>query len=320
MNASTQVRDRISRFIREKIERLFRGGAASAPGSSPEEGQESEQDWLSADARPDRLNDRRPLLLNRPIKTSGYFLHRAHQAWSWITPSLLLEPLLVVLAAHYAITPLPIVFPPGTETRLEYLGWGLFIGAAFFCLGETTRRWVDSAEESIRSLNSRFNLNNWIVPLLVGGYAVLEFAMRLGPVGPMAVVLLAIVGFGAIRARLKTSKENSARIAELLRDPMRWLELRNNQNFLVALVPLIAARAGVAVLCFLTFQRGGGLSEVLPYTALGFVLLQALKPAPQHFIARCGGCARWTSRAVRNFGFCPACAPQLFVSRAERNG
>lgn len=273
----------------------------------PADGEQSSPSPLRAEDRPDRLHDREGLPDARPIRTSVWYLNRARVIWKIIVASLLVEG--VILSAGIAVR---VVAPIDFARNTEILAWTLFGFAAIFLAGPSVLRWSDRLFTLLQRVATYQRLNSWLVPLLVTAYAILELGRKFEYFGPIMIVVLAIVGIVAWRALAKQGLDEGARLDEIMRDPLRWIELRNYQNFLLSLAPALAARLGVLLFGVHTFVEGGTLVEFLPYLSIGIVLMVANQPQMSTFMAQCRGCARWTSRALHFIGCCPQCAPQIF--------
>ena len=232
-----------------------------------------------------------------PRYTSLYLHHRAQQLWRILFYTLPLDTLLLLIPGQV----------PGNALDVP------IIIAALIALMLTVREWVFSLLQRGREFR-----DTWIKPyvaigaVLIAGLSVFEVLFRAHKAGAQAIVVALIVALPTIIAVRRMIRETNARNKSFEQDRVLWVNQINIQNFIIAVLPMAAARA-VSILGVLRCLSSDNpwLWYALPLS-FSLVLLIASYPAREHFVVTCSNCGQWTTRALKGLGFCPSCAVEKF--------
>jgi len=246
-----------------------------------------------------RFIEQRALPVRTIRYTSGYYLGRATTIWHLLMLSLPVDLLLLSLLPYLNLPALDLSTP--------------LLGAAGIALIGSMREQLLGVLDRGRTLHAEVAPRaHRLAPFLLAGlvlFAIVDALLRTGAGGVLAPLAAGIVGIGAFLSGRRMVGEARARFAARERDPLLEIEQTNQQIFLFALLPMVAARS-VSFLGVLTAGVSPG-SGML-YIVAGLILLGITMPQREHFIVTCRRCSRWTSRALRRFECCPACAREDF--------
>jgi len=123
----------------------------------------------------------------------------------------------------------------------------------------------------------------------------------------VAFVVVGVVSFRNLRRNIA---EKKIKDAEVTRSPVKWVENRNFQIFLVAIAPMVSS--GLLVLLSAHAIAHTKHSSPWIYFIVGFAGLLAASPPREHFIVLCKRCGAQTSRALETSRLCPRCMPHVF--------
>lgn len=162
---------------------------------------------------------------------------------------------------------------------------------------------LDARDRMLARLGNR---TAWVFLGMVALIALVEAFARASQNAAGLVVGL-LFAAGAIASAWKALKEKSALERSVRSDPILWLDNANIAIAAISILPLIVTRAISLIAAF-----DAGYRNVLPYWLVSVLLLLALAPQHEDFLVTCRRCAGWTSRALKNRGYCQFCARELF--------
>ena len=225
--------------------------------------------------------------------------------WKLLLVSLPLDLLVVSIDIRILISP----------SLLAFLGiaalTGLVLSAGFLSRDSIFDSFDKLQELQQRSMRLSIKHSRSIF-IAVIALVSLEIILHFGSFGLVALVPGAFLAVRASRAIQKSFREQRTRFLAFERDQVLLLAAQNKRLLVISLFPLISARVASLCAAIEVLATSQYLSAWLPYGAVTLILLCTLMPKEEDFIARCGRCSRWTSRALKSKGCCPVCTREEF--------
>ncbi len=211
----------------------------------------------------------------------------------------------------------PASFPPHLIEFMRTASLGLLVIAAMFIFRERILDGTDKLRKLQHYLSSLGTKHSKAVIGIIIAITLAELAVRLGNIGVFAVLAGLVVAYRAYKALDRTLAEQQLKLEALERDRTLLLDNLNRQIFLFSLMPLGCARTASLLAALVVLSTTHNTLDWLPYGASALVLLVALFPEQEDFLIRCKRCSRWTSRALKTYGFCPICSREEFQIKAS---
>jgi hypothetical protein len=149
--------------------------------------------------------------------------------------------------------------------------------------------------------------------LLVSGF---ELFTNMGQFGIYVLLGALIVGIRSFYVARRSLNEQQQKRAAIQRDKTLLIDVLNQELFLTNIIPILAARIsglGFSLMAMHNNVPTSSLFEVATSTLLFFVL----SPKPDDFVAHCQRCARWTSKRLALYGYCPHCGREQFQIKPQ---
>lgn len=206
----------------------------------------------------------------------------------------------------------PVRFPP------HLLAFMTTAAAALLCLSTIffLREQLIDGFERLRSYQHRISSSGLkhskfaIAALIL--LIILETSIRLGKFGLIALMAGAFVAYRAYQSLRETFSAQRARLEQIERDRTLLLDTMNRQIFLFSVIPVGCARMASLLAALTAFATTHDLLWWAPFGAASLVLMLSHYPQQEHFLIQCKRCSRWTSRALKSYGYCPVCSREEF--------
>lgn len=159
----------------------------------------------------------------------------------------------------------------------------------------------------------------WVFFVLIAVVALVEIIFKVASAQSIAQIFSYLVAFGVAVKSYLEYRESQALQKTLEEDRVAWVEHTNRHVFLVTFIPLIFVRLlSVALQIRLGIENtGSGETPLLEgaLAAIGTaVILYSLAPRHEDFVILCARCSQFTSRALKDLGYCPRCNPDDFFA------
>lgn len=256
-----------------------------------------------------RFSENRHLPLRAAVRPVFYYFYKARVIWNSLAIAFVLD--LLLLGGYGDL--------PFSQTSLDKLYLLSYLSLAIAVLG----LFRDKILHSLHS--ARFHYDNLVkrtqsysllgigLILLVSSFELITHMGQFGVYVLLGVIVVAIRSFTFARKSLSEQKQKRAAIQ---RDKTLLIDLLNQELFITNTLPFVAARLsglGFSLIAMHNNLPSSSIVEVATSALLFFVLL----PKPDDFVANCQRCARWTSKRLALYGYCPYCGREQFQIKSQ---
>lgn len=266
----------------------------------------------SAPAAPSKFTENRTLPVRFGKRGALEYFEQAQLFWKVALASLPLDALLATLR-------LDLHLPAKTLANLQFASYGLLVAASLFLFRESVTTAIEKLHDFRRFVLNLKLYQSRLILLGIGLVIAVELAYRFGNFGWVAFAAAALIALRAARSVSKTFKKQHERYRALEQDKTLLLDALNAQLFVLSIFPIVTARLAALVSAIVALATSQSLGDWLPVGMTSLVLLLAVMPQEEDFIARCPRCSRWTSRALKQRGYCPVCAREQFQAEGGKS-
>lgn len=299
-------------LYRVLIELLLRRRSPTSTAEIPVEDTATEIDprqkkldaWLQRKETEENEQARKNRLLAVRTEPERYWT-RASNIWAALLITIPIDGFL-------ALVEFPFEEPLMLAKLLEHVAILLGLIALF----STNTEALTNVASNIRKLQGRFagsKLGSVLTIVFVVLATFSEILLKITEIGLLPLILLTTAILAGVPSILESLSQQKANQQDQERDGILWLESANAQLFYMLLAPIFCAR----LISFLGAARASISATpewtFLLYASSSVVLLLALRPQREDYLAPCLRCRHIASRVLQDRESCTVCARDEFL-------